>query len=429
MAGAAAAHTLLAKGYDVVVIEQNDRLGGRVHTHVVHGAAVEMGAGFLNTRYVNLLSYLVNAGLDKQLHRYHGNVGLYTDGRVRMITPGTLISSKLLSGPAKARGAAFMLKTFANWRHLDMPTSFGEPAYTNRSVADTYTSAAGREFMELVLEPIIDGYFYWNPEHTSQTMMHMVAKLVVARTYKMRGGLQRIPETAVTGSEVLLGHTVQSVRRAAEGSYEITAVSNGKQRKLYTSGVICATTASAVPHILTDLTHRQRDFFSAVRYSTGALIARTYKEEQTLGAKSIAFPRREKTGLASVTLAAESTAGGDAYATVKTYASGTTAARVAALPDEQLIDTLVRNMAPVRDSVLTRGSKPVATHVQRWHEALPFFDSDHFKRLQAFTRGEIENVDSALTFAGDYIGGPCMEGAFTSGVQAARRLDERLHRQ
>ncbi len=85
-------------------------------------------------------------------------------------------------------------------------------------------------------------------------------------------------------------------------------------------------------------------------------------------------------------------------------------------------------MTPVRDALLIDNSKPVATHVQRWPEALPFFDVGHFKRLRSFENGEIENQEQPIAFAGDYLGGPFMEGAFTSGIQAAERLDARLRR-
>ena len=75
---------------------------------------------------------------------------------------------------------------------------------------------------------------------------------------------------------------------------------------------------------------------------------------------------------------------------------------------------------------MRKDATPISTHVQRWPEALPMFEPGHFKRLRSFANGEIENPKQALVFAGDYIGGPFVEGAFTSGVRAAERLHERL---
>jgi protoporphyrinogen/coproporphyrinogen III oxidase len=54
------------------------------------------------------------------------------------------------------------------------------------------------------------------------------------------------------------------------------------------------------------------------------------------------------------------------------------------------------------------------------------FDVGHCKRLRAFETGEVEDQNQAIVFAGDYIGGPFMEGAYTSGQRAANRLTTRL---
>src|SRR5581483_4948977 len=68
IAGTAAAHWLVKHGYRVTIVEQNDYLGGRIHTQLVRGTAVEMGAGFLTKDYINLQSFLVESGLDKELY-------------------------------------------------------------------------------------------------------------------------------------------------------------------------------------------------------------------------------------------------------------------------------------------------------------------------------------------------------------------------
>jgi oxygen-dependent protoporphyrinogen oxidase len=429
VAGTSAAHTLVGHGYDVTIIERQDRLGGRVRSELVSGAAVEMGAGFLSQGYTNLLGLMATTGLDRRLYRAHGSSGIFRDGQIHMITPKTLLGSKPLSWAAKLHAVPLLLKTLINWRQLDAHAFWKANAYDTQSVADMVSSKSGKEFLEYALQPVLNGYFYWTPEHTSEAMMRVLCKAAFSHgTYKMRGGLQRIPEKAAEGSRVLFERTVRRVEQTAAGSYDVTVDYHGEKQTLHADGIICATTATVVPSIFPSLSKPQKEFFGSIQYSSGALTAQTYRRDQTHGDKAIAFPRKEGIELASVTLAQEPGSNDTVYATVKTYASGIAAAQVAALSDQELINRLTGDTAPVHDTILIDNPSPVATHIQRWPEALPFFDVGHFQRLHSFERGEIEDQEQPVAFAGDYLGGPFMEGAFTSGVQAAERLDARLRK-
>jgi oxygen-dependent protoporphyrinogen oxidase len=427
LAGTSAAHSLVECGHEVTIIEKNDRLGGRIHSHLVDGAAVEMGAGFISNAYTNVRGFLESNGLNQQLYRQNGSSGIFRNGKVHMATLGTLLGNDTLSWGAKLHALPLLMRLLANWSHLDPHAFYRADKYDNRPVVDMLTGRGGKEFLEYVLQPILNGYFYWTPEHTSEAMMLILCKAAMSHgTYKMRGGLQRIPEKAAEGSTVLLGHTVKEVRLDKNGLYTVTVEQGHKRRTLQAHGIVCATTASVVSKILPDLNEHQRTFFEAVDYSSTALIARTYKQEQTIGDKGIAFPRQEGINLAAITLSPEPGAGKAALATLKTYASGAIGKKLCGESDDAITQTLTKTMEPAREMVLVDNPKPVAVHVQQWPEALPMFDVGHFKRLRAYENGEIEDSGQAIVFAGDYIGGPFMEGAFTSGLQAAARLDSQL---
>ena len=195
--------------------------------------------------------------------------------------------------------------------------------------------------------------------------------------------------------------------------------------QLQADGIVCATTASVVSKIIPGLTSEQKNFFDSIGYSSTAVLAQVYLVGQTLGDKGLAFPRSEGSRLAAITVSPEKTDEGFKFATVKAYASGDFS-EIQAMSDKAAEVQLLNERSSYDSIVLARNAQPITTHFQKWPEALPIFEQGHFHKLRLFADGKIENQNDGIVFAGDYLGGPFMEGAFTSGLEAAKRLDAQL---
>lgn len=427
IAGTSAAHDLARLGYRVTIVEKRNRLGGRVHSHLVNGVAVEMGAGFLTKGYKNLWEFLEQVSLNGSLYRQKSKTGIYVDKKVYMLTLRTLLASKPLAWSSKLHAIPLPMNTFMNWRKLDLHNFWRASDLDNQSVSAAYQSKSGIDFMEQALQPVLNGYFYWSPEHTSEAMALILGRAAFSHgTYRLKGGLQQIPEAAAQESNVLLEHSVDTITKSPDGTYAVNFVAGTKTKSLSADAIICATTASVVSAIFPNMADRQKAFFEAIKYSSAALVTRTYQKEKTVDGNSIAFPRKQGIDLSSVTLSTEQGQDGKYYSTVKTYASGAVARERIALTDKDLTERLIDDMQPANEYLLADIPMPVASHVQRWDEAIPYFDVGHFKRVAEFHEGRIEDRDENIAFAGDYLGGPFMEGAFTSGLQAAHRLHDRM---
>jgi oxygen-dependent protoporphyrinogen oxidase len=429
LAGTSAAHHLAKLGYRVTILEKNDYLGGRVRTQFMSGAPVEMGACFTADFYANVHAFLGEEGLQGKLYERKKLTGILRGGQVRMATLRTLAGQGALSHKAKWQMALLILSTLPKWRNLDVRALWKTHKYDDRSAADMLSgSAAKRELLEYLWQPLVNGYCYWNPEHVSRAMVLGLTKAFMQNpaTYRLNGGLGQIPILAAKNAKVLLNHAVKNVQQNADGSFEITAEiaagqSRGRTQKITADGIVCATTASVVPRIFTNLSRQQNDFFSAVKYNATAVLSHTYKLEYSPRDIGIAFPRNEKIALAAVTVDTKQKVAG-----VNIYASGEVGKKLIKLADTELVARLDKEATPVKSTILTDGAEPLETKLQRWPEALPLYDVGHFKRLHSFHNGEIEDPAVPLVFAGDYLSGPFMEGAFTSGMEAAQRLNERL---
>jgi oxygen-dependent protoporphyrinogen oxidase len=430
IAGTSAAFHLRQYGYGVTIAESNDRLGGRVHSQLCNGIAIEMGAGFLNRSYTNLLEFLRQQGLDTKMYSQKGSVAIFRDREAQPLMARQLLGKHLLSWPAKARAVPLAISSVISSRQADPHAMWRMVPLDTQSVADKLGGKSKNELLEYIVQPVLNSYFYWDPEHTSAAILPFIARLILGKgTYKLSGGLQQIPLKAAQGCTVWLNTKVTTVKHLKSGRFSVSYVNNGNENQRHTASfdaIVCATTASAAAKILPGLTKHQRRFFSGINYSSTALVAQAYPRSALTGNRAVGFPRSEEQTLSVVTGSAEQSDRQVEIGNVKVYGSGKAGKRLVTLDDAALKAKLLSAAKLAWEQVLTPGAQPIATYIQRWPEAIPLFETGHFKKLAAFKDGEIESPTQALVFAGDYLGGPFMEGAFTSGLQAAKRLHQKI---
>ena len=216
------------------------------------------------------------------------------------------------------------------------------------------------------------------------------------------------------------------VRARPEGGYTVHAKVDGTERVFTADGVVCATTATQVPLLFGDLTDKQREFFAGIRYSTTISVAVPTCAEALRPFTGILMPRRETSNLAAVTVrSANGTLPGNAQDVLLLFASSDGARRLSLAGPDEITQTLVADLRAAVPSFAADIAQDRAT-VQRWPEALPVFDVGHLCRLREFAEGRYET--GSIVFAGDYIGGPFVEGAVSSGLAAADRLLTRMRK-
>ncbi|MGQ9926953.1 MAG: protoporphyrinogen/coproporphyrinogen oxidase [Chloroflexaceae bacterium] len=427
VAGLAAARRLRLAGAEVTVLEQASAPGGRVQTRLVEGCRVELGAEFLADFYTRTFELVRELGLAGELRRIPRSAATLRAGRLYPLWPNLTAALTPLVGSRHKVALSYLVGAVVRHRSR-LDTHAFHKAYTldDVSVAEYARAHLSEEVLEYMLQPPLSGIFYWTPERTSRALLFLALRAGLSRPagmrlYTLREGLGQLAAALATGHDLRLGAQVETVMPGPGAGYTINGRAGNASFTLAADAVVIATTASAVPQLLPWLDDRRRGFFSAVTYSMTTLLAVVVRGHFPRVAYGTFFPRRETPFLAAATLPAVKDPrfappdrdviclrlSGRAAAALREYADDTLAC---------LMLAELRRLAPEFDPVTRR----VFQRLYRCAEALPEFNVGHFHRLQSFTSGAIELP--ALAFAGDYLGGPFIEGAIVSGERAAERL-------
>lgn len=425
-AGSAAAYALNRFGHNVTVTEKNNRLGGRIQSHSINGTGVELGAAFMTRAYTNVLTFIQSSGLGDAVYSQRDSVGIIKQGKAIEANFTTWFRGDVLDWGGKAQALRLLSAILVNWLRIDIHKPFIMDRFDTTPVSAIFGAAANPSLLENVLQPILNGYFYWEPETTSKAILYEIIKaLLKGGTYKISGGLQQIPETATKDCTILLNSTALKVYPAKSG-YQVTIKTNGTVKTIAADGVVCATTANVVPTIMQDLSTQQAEFFTSIQYSSTAVLAKVYSSSDILGDKGFAIPRTENSPLAAITVSPEPDGTSQSLSSLRAYVSGKYGKEFCQLNDNELNRRLEKAANQYASLITAPGAQPVAQYIQKWPEAIPRFDVGHFKKLRDFEQGSIESHNKPLVFAGDYLGGPFIEGAFSSGLHAATRLHKIL---
>lgn len=430
VAGLAAARRLTAAGARVTVLERGQCVGGRVSTAETEGCHYELGAEFLASFYTRTLALVEELGLGRDLRRIPSSAAILRGGRLHSLWASARVALTPLVSPRDKLALSYLLGSLV--RHgplLDLRAFHRAHPIDDASVSAYAQAHLSDDLLEYVLQPALSGIFYWTPERTSRALLLLVLRAGLSRAaglqlYTMREGLGQIPRAMAAGLDVRLRAETLAVEPDGAG-FRVRARLAGAPAELRCDGVVCATTASAVPRLMPWLDAERRAFFNAVGYSATAQLAAGTRRRLPRGYYGLLFPRRETPLLASATLQTvkHSQAAPRGRDVLCIHMAGPATAALRECDDDVLAAAMLgelRRLAPRYDP-----SPHLAfQRVTRCPEALPEFDVGHFRRLQRFARGEIER--GGLAFAGDYIGGPFVEGAILSGEQAADRLLARL---
>lgn len=421
MAGLAAAYELAKDGLEVIVFEKKGYVGGRIKSDVYNGQHIEGGAQTYFEFYELTRKLIRELNLAQYETYLPGRLGILRDQRVSDISSGAaLLFDSQLSLRSKLLLGRLLRPMMAHWSQLDYEALDKAHHLDTQSVAAFAGEELSQEILEYVFEPVLSGLFYWPAKEISQAALFVLLRqaLLGLRPMTLTCGLSSLPNAIAQDLDVRVNHAVTQIARTESGKYAVVARNGSGPISHEFEAVICATTATAVPRLIPSLTSTQKKFFESISYSQNVNIPVEVDVNPMPEMPSVYVPLVEPDikNLGAVTR--------QSPRVISLFSSAKSGANLVVETDSVVSTRLVQDLEKALPASNDADPRPMSQLVYRWPRALPVLDVGYFERLRAFRSGS--NGSGKLLFCGDYLGGPFIEGAVSSGVDAANRLSARL---
>jgi oxygen-dependent protoporphyrinogen oxidase len=442
IAGLCAARRLwsLAPDAEIVLLERDAVLGGKVRTERVDGFVVEAAPDSFLTRKERGVGLCDELGLSDELiarrqeHRgsfvRHGDhLHPLPEGLTGMIPPSlaALEECELHSAVGKARFAA----------EPDVPPA---PADADESVGAFVSRRFGREAYEALVEPLMTGIYGGDGDRLSlqatfpqlralelehgSVLRGLSAPAPAERPpfVALRGGMDVLVDALAAGlgrTDVSIGRTAERVSRR-EAGFEV-ALADGET--IAADGVVLATPAFVTAELVASLDRELADAHAEIPYASSVVVTLAFSRADVVPLDGYGYvvPRAEGGDVLACTWSSqkwEHRAPEDAVL-LRVYAGRFGGRDVTTDSDEQLV-MLARDEL----GFLGVGAEPMFARVHRWPLGMPQYVLGHLDR--------VERIEHALgSYPGLAVAGAAYRGVgipdcIASGEAAAESVARSL---
>lgn len=431
--GLAAAYTLKQHGIRPILLEANNRVGGRLGGDRVEGFCLDEGADFLTPSHD--VAHRLCGELGLELIPWRSNLAWYRKGRFVVTRPIVSPVDALRNLPANwvlgmlsPRGMAAMLKLVRTVKAYPEHLSFASNSRIaeldgNDSILDRLKEIGAPEDIVVMLGGFL--------QLTMSDLDRMGA--AYALTYFaqiiMQGANLTVPEKG-------LGELAHALAAACDADIRVStpvrhvAVEHGVATGVVVDGgrieadaVVCTTLATTALDIVPGLPAPVRKALGTVEYSRGCrMVIGLDCPPLPPGMQAVLYPEDETPLLIdrSIGLPACAPPG---KSTLDLLVGRDRAEMLFPLGDEEIKHRLLgeaRRMAPP-GSNMPGDNDGIFTRIYRWREAVCTGPPGMLKAI-ADMRRDCDGHVANLFLAGDYMRMPSVNGALASGVDAANEV-------
>lgn len=442
ISGLTTAYLLFKEGYDIVVLEQKDNVGGSIETISTNGFLFDRGpnSGLETTpviqqliKELNLEDQFVYANREGNKRYILRNEQLHA----LPMSPPAFFKTKLFSGKAKLR---LMAEPFVGK---------SKDGYY-QSIAEFVTRRLGKEFLDYAINPFVAGVYAGRPEELSvksafpklYALEEDYGGIIVgsirsirkrkkskemskqsAKMFSFKDGMRVLPNAMASelGSRVSIGTEVISVRKTAEENYGVT-FRDGKQSLTLLADIVLSTIPSyKAAEIFGHFDEQLAKHLNEIYYPPVLVLYLVYdksavgqpldgfgflipeKEEKSfLGAiwSSVIFPNRSDESKAAFTL----------------FIGGSRDAGFVDDVEQIVIDRARREF----ELIMKISAEPIAIAKRFWPKAIPQYNLGYVEHENYFDHFEKDN--KGIVLGGNYRGGISIGDCIKNAEVVAQRI-------
>ena len=408
--GISAAYRLQKKGYDVVVYDRADFIGGRMKSVTHQGFNIDVGAGILPTAYVDTIELIKDAGLTDMMEMVKGNCAFPRDGKNHFISLGNMewdmLKTKLLSFKTKFSMLKPSLQVMKHKSKLTYHNMGLSADIDTETVSDYCRREMPQEALDYIFGPFIRTMYLQPPEEASVAELFWCMKNLTGNSFSLKGGMDSLPKKLAEGLDVRLNTEVSEVK-VVNGGVEVSIAEPsseeqaGEQRVEQADYCIIAADARVTDKLYANgLSDRQREYLQTLGYSCDIVISLCLKSEPAIDATLAQVPESVDKELAAVVIDNKKGSGrvppGKGMVTVHFLDSW--GKRMFNEPDEKIIEEAIKSVSKVIPEVATELE---TCNIERWPLAATLSVPGTFKKLAGF----MDDIDpnSQVQLSGDYM--------------------------
>jgi len=287
-----------------------------------------------------------------------------------------------------------------NSSHLDFHHPERGLQFDHESVASFVKRELSQNVLNYVAGPLISTLFFYGSEETSAWLYLVLAKhMYNVRMSTLRGGVGRLASALSRGVSIVPERPVMSL--AAEGgSYVIDAARF--------SDVVIAIPGNQVLEISgieSLISGEDREFFRDCRYQRVVSVQVASERPLDGGCYAVSIPRVEKLSAATISfhdyIDPSSVPAGQGLLMVTGGGPSVDSSRL------------------LEDLKMLYRFEPLTIESSEWVSGMPKFPPGRFQQIAEFNRRPRHR---GLHFCGDYLLGPFIEGAITTGFRVAETI-------